>query len=167
MPRPAPGCSRPGAHRPILAIPFSLHLLLLPETPAARRAGRISECARTRVLTAGSRAPVQQALLGVAAGSQLAPEANLLVAPLEGEDLVHAHLIVVEGQLRVHGYKPGSGAPRFGVRLCSRKWHQKEKKAWRARCPSTTRPFSHPSLGLCVFLFSFFRPLISGRCGSE
>ena len=129
MPRPAPGCSRPGAHRPILAIPFSLHLLLLPETPAARRAGRISECARTRVLTAGSRAPVQQALLGVAAGSQLAPEANLLVAPLEGEDLVHAHLIVVEGQLRVHGYKPGSGAPRFGVRrLCSRKWPREEEK---------------------------------------
>ena len=69
------------------------------------------------MLTAGSRAPVQQALLGVAAGSQLAPEANLLVAPLEGEDLVHAHLIVVEGQLRVHGYKPGSGALRRAAAL--------------------------------------------------
>ena len=79
------------------------------------------------MLTAGSRAPVQQALLGVAAGSQLAPEANLLVAPLEGEDLVHAHLIVVEGQLRVHGYKPGSGSARAAA--MSRKWHREEEKS--------------------------------------
>ena len=84
------------------------------------------------MLTAGSRAPVQQALLGVAAGSQLAPEANLLVAPLEGEDLVHAHLIVVEGQLRVHGYKPGAGlhasACGAAVRGSGSRYQKEEKR---------------------------------------